>query len=261
MTGSWKRGVEIFVSKSGKMKGFASLGKSKKQESGTLDYSRNGNGNGGPVVPAAGTSVSPKVNRKVAVKAPKDESSGKQGIMSKITSRANLRSKRTNSEKNGGGVTVPPVVSGSKSDQEMEKAFKVYDADKDGRISLAELSSVLTSLCGAISEQEIVQIMEEVDTDNDGFISLAEFVAFHTSSKPGVLNGEISPDMDPMRDAFQMFDKDGDSRISANELQSVLVSLGDKGHSIEECRQMINSVDKDGDGHVDFQEFLELMGC
>ncbi|XP_024377416.1 calmodulin-like protein 3 [Physcomitrium patens] len=241
------------------MKGFGSLGKLKKQGSGTVDLSGigtgncNGNygGNGPSVLVDVAVADSPKVEK--AKKAPRDESSKKQGLMSKITSRASLKLKKTKSG------TGPPALRVSKSEQELARVFKVYDADHDGKISLVELRAVLTTLGGAISEEEGVQLMKDIDTNNDGFISLAEFVAFHVSIKGGIVGGDISSVDDPLRDAFQVFDKDGDKRISADDLQSVLVSLGDKGHSLEDCRQMINNVDKDGDGYVDFEEFQELM--
>lgn len=233
-----------------------SLGKSKKQGSGASDEP--------PLVsPKPEVPKTPKEGREGKPgkegKAGKDE---KQGFMAKITSRASLKSKKTKPGRveNGAATGVPTALHVSKSEKELKAAFRVYDADNDGRISNAELSKVLTSLGGEISDQEVQELMKQIDKDNDGFISVEEFIEFHqTSAAPVSVGGEVSPVHDPMRDAFQMFDKDGDSRISASELQSVLVSLGDKGHSLEQCKQMISSVDKDGDGYVDFMEFQVLM--
>ncbi|XP_073387339.1 calmodulin-like protein 3 [Physcomitrium patens] len=229
------------------MKGLSSIVKSK--ESGAT---ANTNGGGSTASAAAAPPSAPKVPK---------EGNGKHGLISKITSRASLKSKNTKSGTFEHGAEAPlPTLVSSKAD-ELTRAFNVFDADKDGRVSTAELRSVLTSLGGAISEEELVDIMKEVDMDNDGFISLHEFIGFHKSGARALVTGdEVSPVPDPMKDAFQTFDKDGDKRISATELQSVLVSLGEKGHSLEECRQMIGGVDKDGDGHVDFSEFQELMG-
>lgn len=226
-----------------------SIGKSKKQGSGAFED---------PVL----VSSKPGVDSKAA-KAGKDESStGKQGFVSKIISRASLKSKKTKYGRiENGASAAPPSLQVSKSEKELRAAFRVYDADKDGRISHEELSKVLTSLGGEISEQEVQGLMKQIDKDDDGFISVEEFIAFHqTGTGPVSAGGVVSPVHDPMRDAFQMFDQDGDSRISASELQSVFISLGDKSHSLEDCKQMISSVDKDGDGHVDFMEFQLLMG-
>ena len=63
-----------------------------------------------------------------------------------------------------------------------------------------------------------------------------------------------------MREAFSVFDQNGDGYITIEELRSVLASLGLKqGRTVEECRQMINKVDANGDGRVDFKEFSQMM--
>lgn len=62
-----------------------------------------------------------------------------------------------------------------------------------------------------------------------------------------------------LRDAFAVFDADGDGRISAEELRAVLAALGDAACSVEDCRRMIGRVDGDGDGFVCFHDFSRMM--
>jgi len=63
-----------------------------------------------------------------------------------------------------------------------------------------------------------------------------------------------------MREAFRVFDANGDGYITVDELGAVLSSLGLKqGRTAEECRRMIGRVDRDGDGRVDFHEFRQMM--
>ncbi|OIW08674.1 hypothetical protein TanjilG_03350 [Lupinus angustifolius] len=65
--------------------------------------------------------------------------------------------------------------------------------------------------------------------------------------------------MDPseLKRVFQMFDRDGDGRISKKELKDSMEKLGmmipDK-----ELTQMIEKIDVNGDGWVDMEEFGEL---
>lgn len=131
---------------------------------------------------------------------------------------------------------------------ELEMAFKVFDANGDGQICISELGAVLRSLGGDVTEEELQLIMNDVDKNQDGFICLEEFKDVHN------VVGE-----DPIREAFATFDKDGNNLICADELRTVLMSLGEKGHSLEDCRRMIRSVDQDGDGFVDFKEFQNLL--
>merc|ERR1711865_1194211 len=60
------------------------------------------------------------------------------------------------------------------------------------------------------------------------------------------------------KEAFSLFDKDGDGTIATKELGTVMRSLG-QNPTEAELQDMINEVDADGNGTVDFPEFLSLM--
>ena len=60
------------------------------------------------------------------------------------------------------------------------------------------------------------------------------------------------------REAFSLFDKDGDGTITTRELGTVMRSLGQNPTSAE-LQDMINEVDADGNGIIDFPEFLTMM--
>ncbi|KAH0794233.1 Calmodulin [Histomonas meleagridis] len=60
------------------------------------------------------------------------------------------------------------------------------------------------------------------------------------------------------REAFNIFDKDGDGRITAKELGTVMRSLG-QNPSEAEIQDMVNEVDIDGNGTIEFDEFLYMM--
>ncbi|XP_048566126.1 probable calcium-binding protein CML35 [Triticum urartu] len=73
--------------------------------------------------------------------------------------------------------------------------------------------------------------------------------------------GEAGPE-DELMEAFNVFDADGDGRITAEELRGVLLAiLGGEadGCSLDDCRRMIGGVDADGDGFVGFQDFARMM--
>ncbi|KAL5217663.1 hypothetical protein ABZP36_018347 [Zizania latifolia] len=61
-----------------------------------------------------------------------------------------------------------------------------------------------------------------------------------------------------LKEAFNLFDKDGDGVITSKELGTVLSSLG-QNHTEAELQDMIKDVDADGNGVIDFHEFLNLM--
>lgn len=57
---------------------------------------------------------------------------------------------------------------------------------------------------------------------------------------------------------FDLFDKDRDGRITPQELAEMIQKLGQKVNELEVV-EMIQEVDLDGNGSVDFKEFLGLM--
>lgn len=55
-----------------------------------------------------------------------------------------------------------------------------------------------------------------------------------------------------IKEAFRLFDKDGNGFISAAELRHVMTCIGEK-LTDEEVDDMLNEADLDGDGMVNYQ--------
>lgn len=60
------------------------------------------------------------------------------------------------------------------------------------------------------------------------------------------------------KEAFSLFDKNNDGKITTKELGTVMRSLG-QNPSESELNDMINEVDMNSDGSIDFPEFLTMM--
>ncbi|KAH9317809.1 hypothetical protein KI387_019578, partial [Taxus chinensis] len=135
---------------------------------------------------------------------------------------------------------------------EIEIVFNKFDANGDGKISPSEMCHVMRSLGHDATEEEVRVMMAEADSDGDGHLDLSEFVALNTKGVDSVAR------LQDLKNAFKMFDMDGNGSISANELHNVLRKLGESC-SLDECRHMIGGVDADGDGQVSFDEFFAMM--
>ncbi|KAG2715115.1 hypothetical protein I3843_03G065400 [Carya illinoinensis] len=138
---------------------------------------------------------------------------------------------------------------------EVKKIFNKFDKNGDGKISCDELKYILHALGSKTSSDEVKRIMSEVDKDGDGFINLEEFADFHLGGSSS--EGSQSSTKE-LRDAFNMYDLDKNGLISASELHAVLKRLGEKCTMLE-CSKMISAVDTDGDAHVNFEEFKNMM--
>lgn len=156
-------------------------------------------------------------------------------------------------------------------DEELRKVFKRYDTNGDGKISASELRDLVAKLgrpggtaAAAASAEEVALMMEELDTDRNGFVDFREFAAFfalHGGSGSGGQKkggGKDDDEERQLRDAFEVYDQDGNGRISPKELYRVMKSLGEKC-TYADCARMISSVDADGDRHVNFEEFKKMM--
>ncbi|KAL3517893.1 hypothetical protein ACH5RR_020482 [Cinchona calisaya] len=137
---------------------------------------------------------------------------------------------------------------------ELRRVFQMFDRNGDGKITKKELSDSLENLGIYIPEKELVQMIHKIDVNRDGYVDIDEF---------GTLYRTIMDERDEeedMREAFNVFDQNGDGFITVEELRSVLSSLGLKqGRTLDDCKLMIKKVDVDGDGMVNYREFRQMM--
>ncbi|KAJ0817499.1 putative EF-hand domain-containing protein [Helianthus annuus] len=97
--------------------------------------------------------------------------------------------------------------------------------------------------------------MTEIDADGNDVIDLNEFTEFQRRGCSGSDGDAMNKEL---REAFDLYDQDMNSKTSAVELHSVLKSLGEKC-SLNDCCKIIESADVVGDGCVNFEEFKKMM--
>lgn len=134
----------------------------------------------------------------------------------------------------------------------------MFDKDGDGTIDSDELASVMQVLGMNPTKEELGIILDSVDTDRNGVIDLDEFIDvmrghLHHGPSDGAPTAE-----DELREAFAVFDKDGNGFISPEELKSALLNLGEKLED-QEVMAMIKAADRDGNGQIDYEEFIAMM--
>merc|ERR1711967_134935 len=75
----------------------------------------------------------------------------------------------------------------------------------------------------------------------------------------GKKGGGLSEDqVEEIREAFNLFDADQSGAIDVRELKAAMRALGFEIKK-EELKKMIADIDNDGNGDIDFAEFLEMM--
>merc|ERR1712072_750968 len=71
--------------------------------------------------------------------------------------------------------------------------------------------------------------------------------------------GQLSDEqLDEIREAFSLFDSDASGQIDVRELKAAMRALGLEVKN-EELKKMVTDVDNDGNGTIEFNEFLQMM--
>ncbi|CAN6577752.1 unnamed protein product [Malus baccata var. baccata] len=135
---------------------------------------------------------------------------------------------------------------------EFKEAFCLFDKDGDGCITTKELGTVMRSLGQNPTEAELQDMISEVDADQNGTIDFSEFLNLMARKMKDTDSEE------ELKEAFKVFDKDQNGFISAAELRHVMANLGEK-LTDEEVSEMIREADDDGDGQVNYDEFVRMM--
>jgi len=135
---------------------------------------------------------------------------------------------------------------------DFKDAFDLFDKEKKGTIAIKEIDAIMRDLGLSMTEAELLDLVTEVDNDGDGIIDFIEFLNLMASI---MKEGDTEEEMIEM---FRVFDKDGTGMITTQELRHVLTNLNDK-ISLEDAREMIKEADYDGDGGINYEEFVKIM--
>jgi calcium-dependent protein kinase len=134
---------------------------------------------------------------------------------------------------------------------DLKEIFKAFDKDNDGQINYDEFEQGLMKLkSNEIKKDEIHSYFTSIDTDKNGKIDYTEFLA-------STLQKKIFLKEEKLYEAFSMFDKDNTGKITKSDLMSVLKLENNNDQYVND---LIKNADKNGDGVIDYKEFLEFMG-
>jgi calcium-dependent protein kinase len=134
-----------------------------------------------------------------------------------------------------------------KETNSMKQMFSQIDKNQDGFITMEELQSTL-SKCK--SKVEIEEIMKTLDMSSTGKINYSEFLA-------ASMDHNVFLKKEYLVNAFNEFDKDKNGKITSSELKDILGK--DTNISASVWDDMIKAADTNGDGVIDFDEFMAMM--
>lgn len=154
-----------------------------------------------------------------------------------------------------------------KSLQDIQRVFSEMDINGDGVLELREVRAGFERIFGKDSEQQqsVEELFARLDLDGSGMIDYTEFCAAGIGIGERGNTERHANYENAIRAAFKSFDIiDDNGRVTKEEIKRVLqgASVG-KAWSKKVCEQVVEELfdrfDTDGDGALDFQEWLLLM--
>ena len=134
-----------------------------------------------------------------------------------------------------------------KEENDLKDLFKTMDVTGTGQLTKEEFTKKLMELYGENDGKEMAEgIFNSLDMDGSGKISYDEFLS-------AMINSQKVVTEERLKKAFKMFDKDNSGKLSVKEIRNVF------GGTEAQWKQVINEVDLNNDGEVDFEEFKIMM--
>ncbi|XP_047003034.1 troponin C, isoallergen Bla g 6.0301 [Schistocerca americana] len=137
----------------------------------------------------------------------------------------------------------------------LKKCFDAFDREKNGSISTNMVEEILRLMGQPFNKKILAEMIEEVDADKSGRLEFDEFV---TLAARFIIEEDDEVMEKELREAFRLYDKQGNGYIPTTCLREILHEL-DEQLTSEELDIMIEEIDSDGSGTVDFDEFMEMM--
>merc|ERR1711994_320441 len=117
------------------------------------------------------------------------------------------------------------------------------------------IGTILSLMALKVKPSALKEIIDEIDEDKSGFL---EFEEFCTLSAKFLIEEDAEGMKRELKEAFRIYDKAGNGYIPVSSLAEILQELDAKLTS-EEIKGIIEEIDEDGSGTVDFDEFMEMM--
>lgn len=141
----------------------------------------------------------------------------------------------------------------ARMDSEVADAFRLFDTDKNGKVTRAEIESLVSTLGGETDCPHVQDLLKA--SDEQGSVDLTSFMKLWQKFKESV-SEEGDDSEEEIKSAFKDYDVDGDGYITKDEMMNVITKMGFVSNKDEEVSKCLKDMDLDGDGRVSYAEFM-----
>merc|ERR1712181_85584 len=138
----------------------------------------------------------------------------------------------------------------------LKVCFDLFDTKKQEFLSGDDLGDIMRAMGFRPSEEELADLLKEVDEDGSGEIEFGEFCQLCATFL--VEGPDIETMKKELKDAFRVYDKEGQGFITTETLRGLISELL-APLTDEELEGILEELDEDGSGSMDFDEFCEMM--
>lgn len=126
---------------------------------------------------------------------------------------------------------------------------------QDGVVQAETVNEILQMMGLRVKKEALDAIIAEVDEDGSGQLEFEEFCILAARFL-------IEEDEEQMRkelkEAFRFYDKEDNGFLTIETLKGILLEL-EPNLPDEDLAQIVEEVDEDGSGTIDFDEFMNMM--
>jgi len=136
----------------------------------------------------------------------------------------------------------------------LQTAFDNF-AQGTGFITPEMVGQILKMMGSNFTEETLSDMIAEVDEDGSGQIEFEEFTILAANF---IIEEDEEELKKELKEAFRLYDKEGLGFIRTEQLKEIIREIDDK-LTEEDLNGIIDEVDEDGSGTMDFDEFLAMM--
>jgi len=137
----------------------------------------------------------------------------------------------------------------------LKKGFEGFDKDGGGTISQTTMQMILKSMGVKVDKDDMEGYAREVDETESGKFTFTQFCQIAARF---MIEDDEEQMKEELKEAFRIYDRDGQGYITTDVLKEILREI-DSTLTEEDLDNIIEEVDDDASGTLDFDEFVGMM--